>query len=145
MLTSDVALSLNLWVEAEGRRKLDEIRSESLPLLFNPAPFIQYEACLCADDNWEQKVDINRTDWPVYLNTFGRRVWLHVSARAYVWVTGALAESPTAAEWLVKPAALIIPLYRCNSFLRRWSVWLLEVVGDFNYMCFQANLYLGPV
>lgn len=34
---------------ASGR--LDEIESESLPVLFKPVALIQYEACLCADDN----------------------------------------------------------------------------------------------
>lgn len=32
-------------------RQLDEIESESLPVLFNPVALIQYEACLRADDN----------------------------------------------------------------------------------------------
>ena len=33
------------------RWSLDEIGSESLPVLFNAVPQIQSEACLCTDDN----------------------------------------------------------------------------------------------
>lgn len=117
------------WISRHVSWRLDEIESESLPVLFNPVPLIQYEACLCADDNWEQKVDINRTDWLsvsarvcTSLSTcmFGGCLWLwlHMSVQVCVSVcvtatpqtTGLLAQSRSVSEWLVKPATRIILL-----------------------------------
>lgn len=50
---ADIQSPVICWIfgPRHASRRLDEIESESLPVLFNPVALIQYEACLCADDN----------------------------------------------------------------------------------------------